>query len=77
MKYFSLITMAVLIVASIWYSAVIVNHFVSLPDTAMFWKDGAVAGWIQLVFFLIAFDGIMMFPIWLMWDSYKDLRKEK
>lgn len=73
MKYFSLIAMAVLIVASIWYSAVIVNHFVSL----MLWKDGSVAGWIQLVFFLIAFDGIMMFHIWLMWDSYKDLRKEK
>ena len=77
MKYFSLITMAVLMVESIWYSVVIVNHFVSLPDTGMLWRDGVVAGWIQLVFFLVAFDGIMMFPIWLMWDSYKDLRKKK
>lgn len=76
-KYFYLLSMAVIVVAAGYYNLRLVKSFLALPETTLLWCDGVVAGWFQIVFLLIVFDSMMLFPLWMMWDSYNDLRKEK
>lgn len=77
MKYWCLFGMFAIVVAACYYDVRLVSSFIALPETALLWKDGEFAGWFQIVFILLVFDFMMLFPLWLMWDGYKDLRKEK
>jgi hypothetical protein len=67
--------MFAIVVAACYYDYLLLSSFLALSETTLLWKDGLFAGWFQVVFFLLVFDGMMLFPLWLMWDSYKDIKK--
>jgi hypothetical protein len=76
-KYLCLLSMAVIVMAAGYYNVMLVKSFLALPETTLLWCDGVVAGWFQMIVFLLVFDAMIFFPLWMMWDLYNDLRKEK
>ena len=75
MKYFCLAIMAACVIAACWYDVVLVRSLLNLPETSLLWRDGVVAGWFQMVVYVACFDGMILIPVWMMWDSYNDLKK--
>ena len=74
MKYLFYSTIAVVVAILMWADVAYWTEMVNLPDSALLWMNGRFNGYAQMVMWLLVFNGMGYFVMWIVYEMYKDIK---